>query len=255
MKTISTFLATISFILCLEVISAEKNEGKPQKHLFILSGQSNMAALNPKVAFIPAVEKEYGKENVLVVKSAKSGRPIRMWSKDFRYPKGHRKFEQYKNPNEKKREKFGELYDVLINAVNEAKGDKEYDTVTFCWMQGEADAMGMLAASYEAAFKGILSQLKNDLKKDKIYFVIARINDADMNDEMFKHWTKIRDVQVKLAEEDDHGQWIDCDDLNIEFKEGLNIKKYVHNTRVGYKKMGERFAEKAIALINGTVEK
>ena len=73
--------------------STEK--AKPQKHLFILSGQSNMAALNPKVSFIPAVEKEYGKENVLVVKNAHSGRPIRKWYRDYQYPKGHSKYQKY----------------------------------------------------------------------------------------------------------------------------------------------------------------
>ena len=41
------------------------------KHLFILSGQSNMDRLDPKVSFTPAVEAAFGKENVIVVKDSK----------------------------------------------------------------------------------------------------------------------------------------------------------------------------------------
>ena len=39
------------------------------KHLFILSGQSNMAGLNPNISFTPTVEEAFGKENVTVVKT------------------------------------------------------------------------------------------------------------------------------------------------------------------------------------------
>jgi hypothetical protein len=48
-------------------------------HLFILSGQSNMARLDPAISFIPAVEKEFGKENVTVIHNAESGAAIENW--------------------------------------------------------------------------------------------------------------------------------------------------------------------------------
>jgi len=51
-------------------------------HLFILSGQSNMAGLQPAESFTPAVEKTFGKEKVIVVKSGQGGQPIRRWYKD-----------------------------------------------------------------------------------------------------------------------------------------------------------------------------
>ncbi|PXA03433.1 hypothetical protein DDZ13_12120 [Coraliomargarita sinensis] len=50
-----------------------------EKHLFILSGQSNMAALKPELSFTPAVEAEFGAENVTVVKDAQNGAAIRSW--------------------------------------------------------------------------------------------------------------------------------------------------------------------------------
>jgi hypothetical protein len=40
------------------------------KHLFILSGQSNMQRHHPDEAFTPAVQKALGKDNVIVVQDA-----------------------------------------------------------------------------------------------------------------------------------------------------------------------------------------
>ena len=44
------------------------------KHLFILSGQSNMAGMKPEVSFTPAVTKAFGKENIIVAKAPIAGR-------------------------------------------------------------------------------------------------------------------------------------------------------------------------------------
>ncbi|MBT3567468.1 MAG: hypothetical protein HN494_01360, partial [Opitutae bacterium] len=52
----------------------------------------------------------------------------------------------------------------------------------------------------------------------------------------------MRDVQVKLAEDTDHGEWIDTDDLS-EPEHG------VHFPKENYEKLGRRFAQKAITLI------
>ena len=49
-------------------------------------------------------------------------------------------------------------------------------------------------------------------------------------------------VQVKLAEEDPRGEWVDTDDLN-------GNKNGLHYNKEGYKTLGTRFAEKAIALV------
>jgi arylsulfatase A-like enzyme len=49
-------------------IYARKTSAEQKKHLFILSGQSNMAGLNPEISFTPAVETAFGKDNVIVVK-------------------------------------------------------------------------------------------------------------------------------------------------------------------------------------------
>lgn len=215
--------------------SAKTTEGGQGKHLFILSGQSNMARMDPEISFIPAVEKTFGKENVTVVKNAKGGKPIRAWYDLTESAEG--------NNSADGKGRIGDLYNALMNDVKAATAGKNYDTVTFVWMQGEKDAdEGTGTDLYADSFKGILAQLKSDLKLESINFVIGRISDAKMD---VPSWVKMREVQVKLAEDDPHGAWINTDDLN---DRGTRL----HNTHYfeeGYKTLGERFAEKAIGLI------
>lgn len=49
---------------------------------------------------------------------------------------------------------------------------------------------------------------------DKINFVIGRISNFDMQNQRYPHWTKIREIQEKLAENDPNGAWVDTDDRN-----------------------------------------
>jgi hypothetical protein len=53
-------------------------------HLFILSGQSNMAGLNPDISFTPTLKKEFSKDTVIVIKDAVGGQPIRRWYKQWK---------------------------------------------------------------------------------------------------------------------------------------------------------------------------
>ena len=212
--------------------------GDTGKHLFILSGQSNMARLDPDISFTPAVEAVFGKENVIVVKDALGGKPIRLWYKQWKPAQG----------DEPKA--TGELYDRLMEKVNAAIDGNEIATVTFVWMQGERDAREGHGAVYAASLKGLLGQLEHDLGRTDVNFVIGRLSDRDMSNTTFPHWTMIRDAQVEFAEAYPRGAWVDTDDLN----DGLNEKGEVvtndlHYTIEGYKLLGKRFGDKAIALI------
>ncbi len=230
MKSILT-ICVLSLFCCL----ASADEGK---HLFILSGQSNMAGLLPEESFIPAVEKEFGKENVIVVKSAMGGQPIRRWDKSW-------EITGKQNPKQ-----VGDLYEVLMKAVEpEIEGEK-LASVTFLWMQGERDAKEQLAEHYQSAFLQILAQLKADLKLKELNFVIGRLSDFDMKNAKYPHWTKVREIQVALAESDERGAWVDTDDLNDgKNRKGKVIKDDLHYSAEGYVIFGNRLAEKAIELI------
>jgi hypothetical protein len=218
------------------VVASSANVVEEGKHLFILSGQSNMACLKPELSFTPAVEKAFGKDNVIVVKSALGGQPIYRWNKKAKQAPGYT-------------QKPGDLYDVLMKAVNTANDGKKIKTVTFVWMQGERDAKIGQAHLYAENFKGVLEQLRTDLKTQNLNVVIGRISDhmAGKNPE----WDKVRTIQVELAKSLPSAAWVDTDDLNDgKDQQGKVAKNALHYTEDGYKTLGQRFADKAIELIN-----
>lgn len=207
-------------------------------HVFILSGQSNMAGLKPEESFTPTVEKRFGAENVIVVKDAVGGQPIRRWHKGWELGEGD-------NPKQ-----IGDLYDRLMGKVNTATEGKEIASVTFLWMQGEKDAREKHADVYAASFNAVLDQLRSDLKRQDINYVIGRLSDFDMQNKTYTHWTKMRDVLVEIAESNPRGDWVDTDDLNDGTnRKGKAIKNDLHYSADGYVEFGKRLADKAIRLI------
>ena len=187
------------------------------KHLFILSGQSNMVGLDPDESFIPILEKKFGKEKIIIIKDAKSGQPIRRWNKTW------------KGKNFEIKDSIGNLYNSLINKVRKVLINKKINTVTFIWMQGERDAREELADFYEESLIDLYNQLTDDLKFKDINFLIGRISDFDLLNINYKHWTRIRDIQVKVAESNIRFDWINTDDLNDGInKKGIKINNDLH---------------------------
>jgi hypothetical protein len=212
---------------------------EPGKHLFILSGQSNMELLDPNLTFIPAVAAEFGTNSILVVKDAKSGQPIRRWYKKW---KPAADGVQIAAP--------GDLYDRLMKKVQAAIQGEKIKTVTLVWMQGERDAGEGHGSVYAASLKGLLEQFKADLGRDDINFIIGRISDFDLADAKYHHWTMVRKAQVEVAEALPYSVWVDTDDLN----DGLNrlgktVQNDLHCSVAGYEILGKRFADKAIELV------
>jgi hypothetical protein len=229
-------------LIALLSVSSLKAEEKG-KHLFILSGQSNMGGLKPEVSFTPAVETAFGKDKVVVVKDAQGSQPIRRWYKKWKPAQG----------TEPKAN--GELYDRLMEKVNTAiKGEKPA-TVTFVWMQGEADAKAKNGDVYSVSLRGLVDQLASDMGRTNINFVIGRLSDCGMSNTAYPHWTLVREAQVAVAEADPRGAWVNTDDLNDKKNTDGSVKNELHYTDEGYKILGQRFAEKAIALISKKSDK
>jgi len=211
----------------------------PETHLFVLSGQSNMAGLHPEDSFIPAVEAEFGAENVIVVKEAWGGQPIRRWYKNWKPAEGDTPVAE------------GDLYDAMMSKVDSAITERSLDSITFVWMQGERDARESHGTVYGASLIGIMDQLKQDLDREDIHLVVGRLSDFDMHNERYPHWTMIRDVLVETAENFQKGAWIDTDDLNDGLnRQGNEIENDLHMSAEGYTVMGQRFADASIKLIN-----
>lgn len=222
----------VAAICLFSALSSRAADDKPVR-LFILSGQSNMAGLNPSESFTPAIQAAFPDAQNIVVKSAQGGQPIRRWYKGW------------KDANGKVMPGNGDLYAKLLAAVNEAIAGKPAPvSITFVWMQGEADAKTNAdAEQYRAALEGLIEQLRTDLGHRQIGFVIGRLSDWGNDDPKRPGWMLVRKTQVDLADASPMGAWVDTDDLND--KAGKND---LHYTREGYKTLGERFAEKSIEL-------
>lgn len=212
-------------------------------HLFILSGQSNMRHPLPQ-SFEESVAKVFGKDQVTVVTHSHPSQPIRQWYKKWTPPEGDA-FQL------KEGEKNGVLYDKLMENVRKKAGDRKFSSVTFIWMQGEADGSAGWGAVYGKSFVGIIDQLKADLNRDDIRFVLGRINDHRPNGKHSPGKQAVREAQVKLGEENANGAWVDTDDLNA----GINPWSVYeangeHFPNAGYRTLGQRFARAACKLID-----
>ena len=218
--------------------STEDSTPRVEAHLFILSGQSNMQGHRPDEAFTPAVEAEFGPENVIVVQDALGGQPIQRWYKKWKSPEG-------KSPGT-----AGDLYDRLMENVHAKTRGKGTKTVTFLWMQGERDARMGWGSVYKESLNGLIKQLSHDLQRDDLNVVIGRLSDFDMSNETYTDWTMVREIQVQVAEQHPRGVWVDTDDLNDGVnRRGKRIKDDLHYSAQGYKTFAKRMADAAIDLI------
>lgn len=208
-------------------------------HVFLLSGQSNMAGLNPDLSFTPALTNAFPGDEILVIKVAYNGEPIRKWYNKWAPPAGQPTAAPLTPDN-------GRIYRELMTKTTAAlAGKPRPDSVTFVWMQGEADAHQGLGAVYETSLRGLHEQLCADLKRADLNWVIGRISDCDMSNAKYPHWTMVRDIQVRVAESTPRTAWVDTDDLN-------GPQNALHYTKQGYVDLGQRFAAKAVALITGS---
>ena len=202
-------------------------------HLFLLSGQSNMGGLDPEISFIPALQKMLPGDQIIFVKEAVGGQPIRRWYKNWKASDGNLSVEA-----------DGLLYDRLMEKARAAMPDfKIPDTITFVWMQGERDAKENLGDVYQQSLSGLFEQLAGDLRRDDINFVIGRLSDYGMKKEIIADWVPVRTAQKNVAEKMPFAVWVETDDLN-DPKDGL------HYNSAGYKELGYRFAQGAVRLIN-----
>lgn len=212
--------------------AAEKSADKKVR-LFILSGQSNMAVLDPNASFTPAVTKAFADDEVIVVKHAVSGQPIRRWYHKWKLPEGATDAPQ--------KIKNGDLYVALMEKVVAALGDKKPTSVAFVWMQGEKDAKFGWQDAYYEALRGTVEQIREELKHQNIAVVIGRLSDHLNGD---KNWYAIRAIQEKVAADEPLGAWVDTDDLNPDLP-----GKGLHYGKPGYVELGRRFAARSIELI------
>ena len=209
-------------------------------HLFILSGQSNMAGMKPEAGFVPEANKLFADGEVVYVKVASGGVPIRLWIESWN--------EIAKKHGITTMSDGTKYYKPILEQVAAKLNGRTPRTITFCWMQGEKDAREGLQAAHEDALKQLVTDLRRDLKHPEMNFVIGRL--SDFENPGYSGWQSVRETQVKVAKSDPRGAWVDCDDLNNLTKDGKTTND-LHYTADGYKILGERFARQARLIIDG----
>ena len=103
--------------LCCALCAAEACKTR----LFVVSEQSNMVYLNPDASFTPAVKQAFPNDEVIVVRSAEGGTPIRRWWKEWKDPQ-----------NAGTPPAPGDLYDVLMTRVKKSIEGKTPRHRRFC---------------------------------------------------------------------------------------------------------------------------
>ena len=228
------FLLPIIAILGMSGLLKAEESGK---HLFILSGQSNMARFKPALWFTPGISEALGADNVIVSFHAQGGQPISKWYKEWKSGKGET------DPD------AGKIYDAMMEATKAKMEGEKIRTVTFVWMQGEADSKAKNSDVYLASLNGLKKQLEQDLKRTDLNFIIGRLSDSGLYRRRDKkrvenvHWEGIRNAQQAFADASQRAVWIDTDDLNGE-KNALHLIK-----PEGYETLGKRYVKAAVELV------
>ena len=238
--------AILAFTSFISLTSWSEAAEKPT-HLFILSGQSNMAGMNPKLGFEPELKKQFPNAETDYIKVAVGGRPIRLWlSNDWNAIS-----EKYNlnKPQDSVPENSNYYAQILSQYKKMLQDHPEPTSVTFCWMQGERDSREKLSSAYEEALNTLISNLRRDLEQPEMNFVIGRLSDFDQG-ATSENWEAVRQAQMKVANDDPHGAWVDCDDLNNKSK-GDKTWDDLHYTQEGYELLGRRYVRQAKALIEG----
>lgn len=197
-----------------------------------------MAGLKPERAFLPELKKLLPDDEILHIKFAKGGQPIRKWVKNWD--------EIAAKSNLPAKEDPGAFYDRTLTMVKAAIDGKKPDSITFFWMQGERDAKEKLSAAYEESMKTLIANLRKDLGAPEMNFVIGRLSDYSTAE----HWEAVRKAQVKVATDDPRGSWVDTDDTNNKEKNGKPHND-LHYTKEGYDLFGQRLARQAVLMIKG----
>ena len=242
MKAFQNTIRTAVLLALVQMALAQVSLGEEKPtHIFILSGQSNMAGMDPKVGFEDEAAKLFPDAEVRYFKVARGGQPIRLWVEQWdEIAKKHGL--AAKNAETKYYQPILSQYRELVSQ------DANPASVTFCWMQGERDARENLSAAYFDALSQLIENLRRDLKQPQMSFVIGRL--SDFGPETNAQWQAVRKAQVDLANQDPRGAWVDCDDLND--KESNGVKRNdLHYTKQGYELLGRRYVRQAKAILDG----
>lgn len=214
-------------------------------HLFVLSGQSNMAALEPEKSFLPELRRLLPGATIAHLKVAVGGEPIRFWLPEW----GELATAAGVDPTNEKGPIYYEQILAQYRALAATHG--AFASVTFCWMQGERDAKTGRAAAYEPALRRLIANVRRDLRREDLNVVIGRLSDHRPGEREQPGWDAVRGIHQRLAEQMPRTAWVDTDDLNNQTRKDGTRVDGLHYTSEGYATFGERLARQSVRLIRG----
>ena len=196
-----------------------------------------MARFKADLWFTPQISKVFGENTIIVSFHALGGQSISKW------------YKQWKSSDGETDPYAGKIYDDMMHATEAKIEGVKIKTMTFIWMQGEADSKSQNSDVYLANLYGLKRQLEQDFERNDINFIIGRLSDSGFYRRRDKkrvgnqHWEEIRRAQETFADASPRALWIDTDDLNGEKQELHLIEPE------GYSRLGERYVEAAKKLI------
>jgi hypothetical protein len=214
-------------------------------HLFILSGQSNMSRMKEAEGFLPEVSSLLPGDEILLVKVASPGKPIRNWLAEWDQLAIDKGLDAAAiRATDKK--KGTPYFDALMEQVPPMMAMKP-DSVTFVWMQGESDSKNGAEVVYEEALTRLISKLRDDFNAPEMNVVIGRISDYGSKNPKgteWLGWKTIRAAQQNVVTADPRAAMVSTDDVN-------GPKNGLHYPAEGYELTGRRMARQAVALVKG----
>ena len=240
LRAIVVFVAMAFFIVSAGMsvtgcVDAPPIENPDHTHLVILGGQSNMIGVNAE-----QVDQElsilFPSDNVTVVKHAMTASTIERWFHGWEAIGGVVQYAE------------GDFYDYLMDYVNPEIAVTNFDTITFVWAQGEANAL-VEPHLYKDALLGLLDNVRADVGRSDLNHIIVRLSDYGVNlrNQLYSDgWNSIRETQVEVADLSPLGAWIDTDNLNGENDE-------LHFDKEEYIELATRIVDKTHRLISAQI--
>lgn len=141
----------------------------------------------------------------------------------------------------------GAQYVAFMNTAKTALAELDasntkYEIAGMLWLQGESDAYGRRAKSYEKNLTEFIAHIRAQFKAPTMPFVIARVRSYYGGET--GQARIVRDAQVKIAGTDKNIGWFDTDDCSM-----LNAGHY---DAAGLIEIGKRFAVEYMRITGST---
>lgn len=192
----------------------------------------DQAGFGPELTFGRAMAEAYPQHVIGVVKVARGGTSMLAWSKDFDPVRAEQEHDRSPGP----------MYQVLIEALDQAMAGRQCDVAGLIWMQGEADGLNAdAAAAYRRRFERFLADLREHLDEPNLPAVLGLTNANH------PHTSIVRQAKRELAVADSRIKLIDTVGLSKHTDQ-------LHYDTAGQIELGRRFARGYLELIGNTAQ-